>query len=113
MLVKVQKNGQVTIPTGLRTQAGIADGDLIEATFRGGKIILAPKSSVDRFQFTNAEDEYTPEQRHRIDARLSKALKETREGKTSGPFETHKEFLASLHSEGKKAGAKRIKRPAR
>ena len=50
-IVKVQKKGLVTLPTRLRSQAGITDGDLIEATFQRGKIILTPKPVIDYRSF--------------------------------------------------------------
>ena len=70
-LVKVLQKGQVTIPTRLRAQAGIVEGDMVEATFHRGKIILTPKLVIDRSQFPNADDEYTPAQRRVIDAHLA------------------------------------------
>ncbi len=112
-LVKVQKKGQVTIPTHLRTRAGINDGDLIEATFARGKIILEPKIVRDRAQFPNAKDEYTPDQRRVIDARLDESDKDFKAGRSHGPFDTHAEFIASLHAEAKKLNANKSKRPAR
>src|ERR1700682_2822563 len=46
-LVKVQHKGQVSIPTRLRQQAGIAEGDMVEATFQRGHIVLTPKVVID------------------------------------------------------------------
>jgi hypothetical protein len=34
-LIKIHKKGQMTLPTRLRSQAGIGDGDLVDATFSG------------------------------------------------------------------------------
>jgi len=42
------------------------------------------------------DDEYTPEQRRVIDARLKLALEEVKQGHTAGPFETVAEMIASL-----------------
>ncbi len=98
-LVKVQKKGQVTIPTHLRAQAGINDGDLVEATFAHGKIILAPKIVVDRSQFPNADDEYTPEQRRVIDARLDQSEKDFKAGRSYGPFATPDKAIQFLRKE--------------
>ena len=83
-LVKVQHKGQVTIPSWLRQQAGIAEGDLVEATFRRGHIVLTPKVVVDRTAVPNADGEYTPAQRSAINARLAKADKEIKSGRPSG-----------------------------
>jgi len=38
----------MTLPTRLRTQAGISEGDLVEAVFHRGKIVLTPTLTVDR-----------------------------------------------------------------
>jgi AbrB family looped-hinge helix DNA binding protein len=94
-IVKVQQKGQVTIPTHLRSKAGIAVGDRMEATFQRGKIVLTPKLVVDRSRFPNADGEYTPEQRRTIDARLAEASK----GPFHGPFDTADEAVKFLRKE--------------
>ena len=104
-LVKVQHKGQVTIPTRLRTQAGIVEGDLVEATFHRGKIVLTPKLVIDRAQFPNADEEYTPAQRRVIDARLAKGLEDVKKGRNVGPFHTADAMIASMNRELKKRAA--------
>ena len=107
-LVKVQHKGQVTIPSRLRQQAGIAEGDMVEATFQRGHIVLKPKLIIDRSAFPNADDEYTPAQRRTINARLAKADEEIKKGRTYGPFNTADEMIASMEKQLKKrAAAKR------
>jgi AbrB family looped-hinge helix DNA binding protein len=112
MTSRIQDKGQVTIPTGVRRQAGLSKGDLVEFTYQRGKIVITPKLVINRSQFPNADDEYTPEQRRRLDARLDKAEADIKAGRVSGPFETHEEFIASLHKAAKKYQAKKTKRPA-
>ncbi len=111
--VKVQHKGQVTIPRRLRKQAGISEGDLIEASFHRGKIMLAPKMAIDRSQFPTADDEYTPEQRRIIDARLAESAEDVRMGRTYGPFETADEAIKFLHKEigARKAVKRKTPRP--
>ncbi len=107
-IVKVQRKGQVTIPTRLRIQVGLVDGDLVEAKAARGKIVLTPKMIVDR--------EYTPAQRRAIDARLAESLEQAKRGETYGPFESHEEMTTFLHGEAKKAHPKKttsVKRSAR
>ena len=94
-IVKVQRKGQVTIPTRLRIQVGLVDGDLVEAKAERGKIVLTPKLVVDR--------EYKPAQRRVIDARLAESLEQAKKGETFGPFATHEEMTTFLHGEAKKA----------
>jgi AbrB family looped-hinge helix DNA binding protein len=98
-IVRIQRKGQVTIPTRLRVQLGLVDGDLVEAKAERGKIVLTPKLIVDR--------EYTPAQRRAIDARLAVSLEQAKKGETYGPFETHEEMIQFLHGEAKKARPKK------
>ena len=114
-IVKVQRKGQVTLPNRLRVQAGIADGDLMEATFVRGKIVLTPKVVIDRSQFPNADDEYTPEQRRLIDAGIRQGLEDFKKGRVHGPFATAKEASAYIERVAKEqaAAGKRAKRPRR
>jgi AbrB family looped-hinge helix DNA binding protein len=98
-IVKVQRKGQVTIPTRLRVQLGLRDGDLVDANAERGKIILTPELIVDR--------EYTPAQRRVIDARLTESLEQAKSGETYGPFETHEELVTFLHGQAKKARSKK------
>ena len=93
-VVKIQRKGQVTIPTRLRVQVGLVDGDLVEAKAERGKIVLTPKLIVDR--------DYTPAQRRVIDARLAVSLEQAKKGETYGPFATHQEMTAFLHAQAKK-----------
>ena len=106
---KIQNKGQVTIPTAVRRQAGLVKGDLVNFAFQRGKIVITPKLVLDRSTFPTADDEYTPAQRRFIDARLTKALEEVKQGRTAGPFHTADEMIASLKQELKKAGRKKTK----
>src|ERR1017187_5981177 len=98
---KIQHKGQVTIPTSVRRQAGLSQGDLVNFAFQRGKIVITPRLVIDRAQFPNADDEYTPAQRRIIDARLDKAEK----GPSYGPFNTADEMIAHMKGELKKRAA--------
>ena len=111
-IVKIHRKGQMTLPTRLRSLAGIADGDLVEAAFQRGKIIITPKLAIDRSKFPAADDEYTPAQRRVIDARLDKAAAEIKKGHVSPAFETMAEFAAALKADARKLKGK-TKRSAR
>jgi hypothetical protein len=78
------------------------EGDLVEATFHRGKIVLTPQLVVDRSQFQNADDEYMPAQRRIIHARLAKGLEDVKKRRTVGPFKTAGEMIASMNQEVKK-----------
>ena len=101
-LVKIHRKGQMTLPSRLRSAIGITEGDLVETSVQGGKIVLTPKLVIDRSKFPTASDEYTPAQRRIIDARLAEA----RKGRTYGPFTAAQatRFLkAELKARGKRA----------
>ncbi len=67
------------IPSAIQRRAGkpIKAGDRLEFKVSGGIISILPK-------LPSADDEYTPEQRHLIDAELAEASR----GPYYGPFET-------------------------
>ena len=91
-LVKLQRKGQMTLPSEMRAAIGVAEGDRLEATVQRGKIILSPTLVIDRSKFPSADDEYTPAQRRYIDARLKKAAR----GPYHGPFKTANESIKFL-----------------
>jgi bifunctional DNA-binding transcriptional regulator/antitoxin component of YhaV-PrlF toxin-antitoxin module len=108
-LIRVQNRGQVTIPTHLRKEAGIADGDVVVATLQRGRIVLTPQFVVDRSGFPSAEGDYTPAQRRAIDARLAQA----RKGQVRGPFDTAGEMVTAIEAELRKRAAHKKLTPSR
>ncbi len=108
---RIQDKGQVTIPTAIRRQTGLAKGDLVDFTVKGSKIVITPKARIDRSQFPNADDEYTPAQRRAIDARLDKADDDRAVGRAYGPFDTAHQMIAHIKAQLKKrTAAKKLKR---
>jgi AbrB family looped-hinge helix DNA binding protein len=89
-IVTVKNKYQVVIPQHVRDEIGVSVGDVFEARAEKGKIVFEPKSIVDRG--------------------IAESLADFQAGRSSGPFATHKKFLAALHKEAKKAGAKKPKR---
>ncbi len=100
-IVKVQRKGQVTIPTRIRAEVGLVDGDWLEASAHRGRIVLTPKLVVDR--------EFTPAQRRIIDARLTQAETDITAGRVSKAFSNHTEFIAELHKAAAKLEGRRTK----
>ena len=47
-LVKVLRNGQITMPKGFRKVLGIEEGDVLEASLGRTGVFLKPKVLVDR-----------------------------------------------------------------
>jgi AbrB family looped-hinge helix DNA binding protein len=100
---KIQHKGQVTIPTSVRRQAGLSQGDLVKFTFTRGRIVITPKVVIDRSKFPTADDEYTPAQRRVIDARLAKSDEDIKHGRVYGPFDTAEEMAASIEANIRKS----------
>jgi AbrB family looped-hinge helix DNA binding protein len=76
-LVTVKTKFQVTLPTAVRREAGVAVGDILEAKVEGRKITLTPKGLIDR--------------------EVALALAEVQKGRVHGPFGSAKEMIAALH----------------
>ncbi len=49
-LVKVTRNGQITIPAEVRRELGIQEGDYMEVTLKEGVIVISPAQVVDKSQ---------------------------------------------------------------
>lgn len=91
-LAKVKQKGQVTIPAGIRDELGLDEGDYVEITREGSRIVLTPQDIAPRH----------PE----IDAALAEALEGGRAGRLSPSFKSMKEFKSWLKTpEGKKFSA--------
>jgi AbrB family looped-hinge helix DNA binding protein len=109
-IVKLQKKGQLTIPNHMREQIGLAEGDYIQVTSRGGKIILEPAQVVTR----TAAEELTRAQKRQLDARLTEGLADIKAGRVHGPFATAKDASAYIERTVKeRKHSKTTKRPAR
>ena len=49
-LIKVTRNGQITIPAEIRRELGIREGDYMEVTLKEGVIVISPAQVVDKSQ---------------------------------------------------------------
>jgi len=105
MTVAVRNNSRapLVVPAAVRRQARFKSGQELEFRASGGVITIVPK-------LPSADDEYTPEQRKAIDARLAEGLADIKAGRIRGPFSTHQEFIASLRKEARKLNRKPVKR---
>ena len=88
-LTKVTRNGQVTIPSELRRQIGIEEGDLIELEAVGDHLILVPKKLIDKSQTYF----WTP----KWQAAEREAQSDVDEGRIE-EFESVADLLKDLHS---------------
>src|SRR5579859_6553442 len=96
-LVKIQRKGQMTLPTRVRAAMGLTDGDLVDVKVSGRRIVITPTLVIDRSKFPTADDDYTPAQRRIVEAQLAEVgLADIRKGRVSPKFNTVDEMLASL-----------------
>ncbi len=102
-LVKIQRKGQMTLPTGVRSAVGLADGGLADGRVSGRRIIITPTLAIDSSRFPTADEDYTPAQRRIVDAQLAEGLADIRKGRVSAKFNTVDEMLASLKAGHKTA----------
>lgn len=79
MTVAVKNKPPVVVPETALRRAGFKRGQELEVRASGGVITILPK-------LPSAEDEYTPEQRRIIDARLAEGLDDIKTGRVHGPF---------------------------
>ena len=91
MTVTVKTNAALTVPLEVQRQAGIKAGDRVEFRVSGGIINIVP-------ELPAAGEEYTPEQRRVIDARLAAA----RKGPYHGLFQTADQAITFLRKETKR-----------
>ncbi|MCJ7623958.1 MAG: AbrB/MazE/SpoVT family DNA-binding domain-containing protein [Anaerolineaceae bacterium] len=50
-VLQIRSNGQITLPTSVRRQAGLKEGDLLEVVLDDdGSVHLIPKIAIDRSQ---------------------------------------------------------------
>src|SRR5207237_2417627 len=87
MTVTLKDKTQLVVPSSVQRRAGLKAGDRLEFKVSGGVITITPK-------LPSADDQYTPEQRRIIDARLDKADEDIKAGRVHGPFTSAKEASA-------------------
>ncbi|GJQ60524.1 MAG: AbrB/MazE/SpoVT family DNA-binding domain-containing protein [Candidatus Scalindua sp. AMX11] len=80
-LVKVKNKFQITIPTKVRDEMHIKEGDFLEIKAKGKTIFIKPKTIVDRESVEDA---------------INEGMDDYKKGRTSGPFRSVKDFKASL-----------------
>jgi AbrB family looped-hinge helix DNA binding protein len=98
MTVTIRNKVDLVVPASVRRQAGIKVGDQVEFKVSGGVINVIPKLAA-------ADDEYTPEERRAVDARLISA----HSGPYYGPFETADEAVKFLGNEIRRRKTTRLK----
>lgn len=88
-VAKVKHKGQVTIPAGIREELGLREGDYIEVTREGNRVVLTPKVLVDRDPQTEAA--------------VAEGLLDAKAGRRSPAFESTEEIAAWQKTDDYKA----------
>jgi len=102
--VKTRSGTPLVVPPSVRRQAGHKNGQDLEFRVSGGVITILPKLPI-------ANDEYTPEQRRVIDARLAEGPADSKAGRTFGPFHSADQMIAHMKTQvRKRATAAKAKR---
>ncbi len=89
-LVKIKERFRVTIPTEIRKEIHLKEGDILEAVVQKNVIMLKPKTVIDRD----------------VETAIQEGLDDVKKGRVSGPFGSADEMLNSLHKNAKKLKAK-------
>ena len=79
--VKIGASRQVAIPKKLHDQLGLAPGDYLEIEVRDNRLILTPKTLIEK--------------------RLAEGLDDLKRGRTYGPFSSPSALIRSLHHEAR------------
>lgn len=84
-IVKIGVSRQVVIPKKIHDELGLAPGDYLEVERRGDKVVLTPKTLVDK----------------RIEQRLAESFEDYRKGRVYGPFSSAEEAVRALRAGGR------------
>jgi AbrB family looped-hinge helix DNA binding protein len=101
-IVTIRPKSEITVPASIRRKAGLKAGDRLSFQVSGRVITIVPSTSSE----SRAE-------RAKIERAVVASERDFQNGRAFGPFETHEEFLKSLHDEDAKLRAKRRTRPRR
>ena len=92
--VKLGASRQVVIPKKLHDRLGLKPGDYLEVEERQGRVVMTPKTLVDR----------------RVERAISEGMEDLKNGRYSGPFDTAAEAIESLHKAARAHRPKKVKR---
>lgn len=89
--VKLGVSRQVVIPKKIHDRLGLAPGDYLEVELKKGRVVMTPKTLVEK-PFTKAD----------LEKRLAEGLEDLRAGRSHGPFNSAKAAIGFLHAEAKR-----------
>lgn len=84
-MVTIRERGQITIPREIREALHLQVGDMLEAIFQQGRLVLQVKAVVNRSRET-------------LDDMLEESLAQAERGETTGPItvEQWREYVKSI-----------------
>ena len=103
MTVTLKPKTETAVPKSVLRKAGYRSGDQIGFKISGRTIMIVPK-------LPPAKDEYTSTERRAINRGIEQSEKEYWAGLAAGPFETHEEFIAALHTGAAKPRRQKVNR---
>ena len=86
-MVKVLRNGQITVPKGLRRVLRIKEGDILEVSLEKAGVLLKPKALVDKESVLSKKGQ----------TKLREALEEYKAGKVKS-FRRAQDLIEELNS---------------
>lgn len=92
-VIKVLRNGQITLPKELRDVLGVKEGDMLEAEMKENQVVLKPKILIDKIP----ESEFEFSEQGKIKVR--EAIEDYKKGRMNGPFRSVKEMKKALSSQ--------------
>jgi len=102
MASAVKDRPPVVVPPAVLRRAGFKRGQELEFKASGGVITILAKAM-------SADDEYTPEQRRAVEARLAEAEEDVAAGRLHGPF-TARQAAAYVERLSKRRTARKTRR---
>jgi AbrB family looped-hinge helix DNA binding protein len=89
-LLQLRRHSQITLPSMIRKDLKLKEGDYLDASVEDGVILLKPKELIDKDQAWFWTKEWQEGERE--------ADEDIKAGRVSGPFNTVEELLADLKS---------------
>ena len=91
-VIKVIRNGQITLPKEFRDALGVKEGDILEAEIKENQMVLKPKILIDKIP----ESEFELSKQGK--AKVREALEDYKKGRMDGPFRSAKEMKKAFSS---------------
>jgi AbrB family looped-hinge helix DNA binding protein len=95
-ILKVNRQGRVTIPMQMRAKLGLRSGGAVEAHLRNGRLVLKPECA------KYAADELKPADRKSVENLLMEGIADIEQGRVSPPYPSARAMLKAMKAKLKK-----------